>query len=202
VPGQVEDDASVRTGGFGLSNLDLLRRVREYEPDAFIVFKQHPDVVAGNRIGAVSPADALGCADLLAQDADILNCISVADEVHTLTSLTGFEALLRGKAVTVYGVPFYAGWGLTRDLFPEGAAGRRERTLSLDELVAGALILYPMYIDPVSGLPVSAIDFPARLEAARQALTSTGLGPGRWTPVRRFVRAAAETLHLRKRRSY
>ena len=66
-----------------------------------------------------------------------------------MTSLAGFEALLRGKPVTTYGQPFYAGWGLTEDLCP---VPRRTRRRSLDELVAGALILYPRYLDPVTGL--------------------------------------------------
>jgi capsular polysaccharide export protein len=73
------------------------------------------------------------------------------DAVHVLTSLAGFEALLRGRAVTCHGTPFYAGWGLTRDLAPVPA--RRGRALTLDALVAGVLILYPRYLDPVSGLP-------------------------------------------------
>jgi capsular polysaccharide export protein len=65
------------------------------------------------------------------------------DEVHVLTSLAGFEALLRGKRVVTYGQPFYAGWGLTLDMAPPP---RRTRRLTLDELVAGALILYPTYV--------------------------------------------------------
>lgn len=70
------------------------------------------------------------------------------DEVHTLTSLTGFEALMRGRRVVCYGQPFYAGWGLTRDLAP---IGRRRRRLSLDELVVGSLILYPAYVSRITG---------------------------------------------------
>ena len=69
-----------------------------------------------------------------------------------MTSLTGFDALLRDKTVVTYGQPFYAGWGLTQDRAAEGgapAAGLRRRTrrLSLDELVAGALLHYPVYWD-------------------------------------------------------
>ena len=60
-----------------------------------------------------------------------------------LTSLAGFEALLRGKSVTCYGQPFYAGWGLTQDLQPPA---RRSRRLDIDELVYGALIAYPLYL--------------------------------------------------------
>jgi capsular polysaccharide export protein len=70
------------------------------------------------------------------------------DEVHTLTSLAGFEALLRGKRVVTFGQPFYSGWGLTEDhvSFP-----RRTRTLTLDELVAGVLLLYPVYLSRQTG---------------------------------------------------
>jgi capsular polysaccharide export protein len=59
-----------------------------------------------------------------------------------MTSLVGFEALLRRLTVVVYGKPFYAGWGLTQDRKP---ISRRIRRLTLDELVAAALLLYPRY---------------------------------------------------------
>lgn len=80
--------------------------------------------------------------------------IEMVDEVHVNTSLAGFEALLRQKSVTTYGVPFYAGWGLTKDLGP--VPQRRTTKRNLDELVAATLLLYPRYLDPVSGLPCPA----------------------------------------------
>ena len=75
----------------------------------------------------------------------------MVDEIHVNTSLAGFEALMREKPVTTYGVPFYAGWGLTRDLGPVPA--RRSSRRTLDELVAATLLLYPRYLDPETGLP-------------------------------------------------
>lgn len=78
----------------------------------------------------------------------------MVDGVHVMTSLAGFEALLRGKDVTTHGVPFYAGWGLTRDLGDVPA--RRGVKRSLDELVAATLLLYPRYLDPLTGLPCPA----------------------------------------------
>lgn len=152
VPGQVEDDMSVRLGGGGLaSNLELLRRARALEPEAEIWFRPHPDVDAGHRKGAVADADALRHADRVVRGGGMAALLACVDGVHVLTSLTGFEALLRGCDVTCHGTPFYAGWGLTRDLAP--IPPRRGRSLSLDELVAGVLILYPRYLDPVTGLP-------------------------------------------------
>jgi capsular polysaccharide export protein len=152
VPGQVEDDMSVRLGGGGLqSNLELLHRVRALEPEAEIWFRPHPDVDAGHRKGAVDDADALVAADRIVRGGGMAALLDVVDAVHVLTSLTGFEALLRGRDVTCHGTPFYAGWGLTRDL--SVVPDRRGRTLTLDQLVAGVLILYPRYLDPVTGLP-------------------------------------------------
>ena len=152
VPGQVEDDMSVVAGGGGLSsNLEVLRRARALEPDAEIWFRPHPDVDAGHRKGAVPDDDALAIADRIVRAPSMAALLDAVDGVHVLTSLTGFEALLRGRQVTCHGTPFYAGWGLTRDLgaVPE----RRGRALSLDALTAGVLILYPRYLDPVTGLP-------------------------------------------------
>jgi capsular polysaccharide export protein len=65
-----------------------------------------------------------------------------------MTSLTGFDALLRGKHVVTYGQPFYAGWGLTEDRCLNGNAfSRRHRVLTLDQLLAGVLLRYPIYWD-------------------------------------------------------
>jgi capsular polysaccharide export protein len=150
VPGQVEDDLSVLFGGSETrTNLALLERVRAANPDAFILYKPHPDVVAGHRKGAVPEAVARRFADAVVQDVSTAALLAGIDELHTMTSLAGFEALLRQRQVTVYGRPFYAGWGLTTDMM----AIDRGRRLSLEELVAGALILYPRYLDPVTRLP-------------------------------------------------
>jgi capsular polysaccharide export protein len=155
VPGQVEDDRAVQSGGCGLvSNLDLLARVRAQAPDAYILYKPHPDVIAGHRRGAISNRKCMQYADEIVSDLSISSLLSAVDEVHVNTSLTGFEALLREKPVTTYGVPFYAGWGLTTDLGP--VPTRRTARRSLDELVAATLLLYPRYLDPVTGLPCPA----------------------------------------------
>ncbi|HET9159210.1 MAG TPA: hypothetical protein VFN88_01235, partial [Caulobacteraceae bacterium] len=192
IPGQVENDASVISGGLGLGNLALLRRVRAENPDATILFKAHPDVRAGYRPGAISRAEALELADALVPDAAIDHLIRSVDEVHTLTSLTGFEALLRGTPVTTYGRPFYAGWGLTRDL----GGSPLTRALTLDELVAGALILYPLYLDPISRLPCDALTFVDRLEEARHRRPAAS--GRRAAPALRYLAALVQTFRSRR----
>jgi len=145
VPGQVEDDASIQYGCSEISsNLELLKAVRQSAPEAYIVYKPHPDVVARNRRGKISCSDVMQYADYLERTCSIVGCIEACDEVHTMTSLAGFDALLRNKPVVTYGQPFYASWGLTTDHFP---MPRRKRQLTLDELVAITLLRYPIYWD-------------------------------------------------------
>lgn len=151
VTGQVEDDRSVMSGGANCTNLELIAKARTLEPDAWIIYKPHPDVEAGHRKGHVPDAEALRYANVIERKAPIAALLERVDALHVITSLAGFEALLRGKAVTTHGQPFYAGWGLTRDLGPPNP--RRTRKRSLDELVAATLIGYPRYVDPVTRLP-------------------------------------------------
>ena len=156
VPGQVADDASLRHGGSVVgSNLELLKAVRRERPDAFIIYKPHPDVEAGKRSGLIASAMALRYADFIAAGMASNAAIAVADEVVTMTSLIGFEALLRGKTVTCYGMPFYAGWGATVDRAP---CARRTRKRSVDEILAAAYLRYASYIDPKTRQAISAMD--------------------------------------------
>jgi len=133
------------------TNLALLQATRAANPNAAIIYKPHPDVEAGLRAGAVSDSDLDGLADAVVVNADIAALLDQVQEVWTMTSLTGFEALMRGIQVTCLGTPFYAGWGLTRDLGKVPA--RRGARPTLEGLVHATLIDYPRYLDPVCGLP-------------------------------------------------
>lgn len=152
VPGQVADDLSVLRGGGKIQdNLSLLKAVRSAHPNAYIIYRPHPDVEGGYRKGALPDTVVLTLANEISRGGNITELLAHTDEVHTLTSLAGFEALIRKIPVTTYGAPFYAGWGLTHD--KGSIPARRNRVLTLTELVAGALLLYPRYLDPVTKLP-------------------------------------------------
>lgn len=149
IPGQVEDDASIQLGASDVrTNADLLRAVRAANPDAVLIYKPHPDVEAGLRSGNI---DARDLADVVVSDTDPASLLAQVHEVWTMTSLLGFEALMRGIPVTTLGAPFYAGWGLTTDL--GSVPARRGARPSMLGLVHAALIDYPRYLDPVTGLP-------------------------------------------------
>jgi capsular polysaccharide export protein len=195
VPGQVESDQSVRVGCPEVkTNVGLLEAVRRAAPDAFVIYKPHPDVVSGNRAGRRQRAAALALCDHLEEHATVAQCLEVADEVHVLTSLVGFEALLRGKRVVVHGQPFYAGWGLTED---RHAVARRTRRITLDELVAGALIRYPRYLDRATGrftTPEAIID---ELVAERAGDAAARVARVSWPrrTLRKLVRAYRGVVH-------
>ncbi|MEM6659470.1 MAG: capsular polysaccharide biosynthesis protein [Pseudomonadota bacterium] len=165
VPGQVEDDASILLGTSNIrTNLDLLRAARMANPDAVLIYKPHPDVEAGLRSGRIE-ADQF--ADMSVTGTDPARLLAHVDEVWTMTSLLGFEALLRGIKVITVGAPFYAGWGLTTDLGTVPV--RRGARPSLPGLVHATLIDYPRYFDPITGQPCPvevAIDRLAHGQAA------------------------------------
>jgi capsular polysaccharide export protein len=143
------------------------------------VYKPHPDVFARLRAEGQNEQNASRWCDEVVTDVAMGDLLTMVDEVHVITSLAGFEALLRGKPVTCYGQPFYAGWGLTQDVLP---IVRRSRRLSLDELAAAVLILYPLYL---SRDGQHLIEPEQALDELSAWLAKTG---GRTTWWRKFVR--------------
>jgi capsular polysaccharide export protein len=151
--GQVPDDFSIKLGlSLFTSNLDFLATVRRENPQAFIVYKEHPDIASGNRPGASDPEQLQALADMVLSDGDICEWIEACDHLHVMTSLAGFEALLREKPVTCWGAPFYAGWGLTEDKLK---IDRRTFRPSVDELAARVLLQYSHFRLLHSVVPVS-----------------------------------------------
>jgi capsular polysaccharide export protein len=167
VMGQVEGDASIRYGVPGdalvRTNMELVRAARHAYPEAWIIYKPHPDVLAGLRAPGTDAGLAKQEWDEVVGKVSLESLFAVVDRVCTLTSLGGFEALLRGIPVSTWGLPFYAGWGLTDDRLGNHPwiAERRDRKLDLEELVHASLIGYPSYRSPRGGrltTPESAVN--------------------------------------------
>ncbi|WP_299201287.1 capsular polysaccharide biosynthesis protein [uncultured Amphritea sp.] len=183
IPGQVETDASIRLGAVDITtNAQLLSEVRLSNPDAYIIYKPHPDVLVGARLAETDSEQMADSYDLRVTDIAMPELLECVDEVHTLTSLTGFEALLRGVKVYTYGIPFYAGWGLTED---RHYCPRRTRKLTLDQLVAATLIMYPIYVDPGSGHQVNVETAVDLINQQRHKPPKTTLNSWVWKRVRK-----------------
>lgn len=148
VIGQVEDDASIQFGSIKKwTNNDLVLMASKENPNAEIIYKPHPDVLAGRRKEQSNPIDVKHLAKIINEPLGLVDSLQTIDHVYTITSLSGFEALIRGIPVTTFGAPFYSGWGLTDD---RQLVERRKRKLTIEEIFAGAYILYPMYKDPLT----------------------------------------------------
>lgn len=187
VVGQVEDDESIRRGCVMVrTNADLLQSVRSTDPSAWIIYKPHPDVVAGNRQGRVPKEKLMEYADVVVSNASIVECIDACEELHTMTSQAGFEALLKGKQVVTYGAPFYSGWGLTRDL---QVVPRRSRNRTIDELVYLTLIAYPRYVDIATGEFTTPEDLVETLNTQRAMKRDSHNAHAPWS-VRQWSKAA------------
>ena len=191
VVGQVDGDASILCGSPIIrSNEQLLWAVREAKPNAHILFKPHPDVVSGNRKGTISARCLAHCVDSQVSDIRLESLYPHINELHTMTSLSGFEALVQGVKVTTWGQPFYSGWGLTQDKHP---SERRHRTLTLSALAYITLVKYPRYIDWKSGLWCSPEQLIHLLSTQKKATTA---GVKWWQRWRIKLVSFAQTLRL------
>ncbi len=145
VTGQFQDDLSIKFGTQEIkTNLDLLHAARARFPNAFIIYKEHPDVYSGVRPGKLNEHQVLEKADAYVTQVPLTQLFEIVDRLCTMCSLSGFEALLRGISVSTFGLPFYAGWGLTDDYY---LFDRRQKRLDITELLYGALVLYPRYVN-------------------------------------------------------
>ncbi|MCK8780589.1 capsular polysaccharide biosynthesis protein [Rhizobium sp. NTR19] len=147
VVGQVEGDASIEKGcSRKIDNNDLVRIAFDENPDAQIIYKPHPEILHGTRPKQSNPYDVRHLCLLLEQDIALADAFETVDHVYTITSLSGFEALIRGIKVTCIGMPFYAGWGVTDD---RQECRRRTARRTVEEIFAAAYILYARYFDPI-----------------------------------------------------
>ena len=150
VLGQVESDNSIIYGvpdnTIQKTNFALVEKVRKDYPDAFIIYKPHPDTESGLRAKGERDSDIGDYADLIASKTSLEDLFNKVDRIAVFTSLGGFEALIRGISVITYGLPFYSGWGLTEDKLNNHIwAKRRKRRLTVEELTFISLIKYPFY---------------------------------------------------------
>ena len=118
---QYLDDASVEQGNARVENFSLMLDVALAEnPDCDVVVLVHPKVSAETKHGHFDPArlKSMPRVLLMPEDKHPVRLIEESKAGYTVTSLIGFEALIWGKPVRTFGMPFYSGWGLTQDDLP------------------------------------------------------------------------------------
>lgn len=123
----------------------MLQTAINENPDADIIVKTHPDTMTGVRGGYYSGLKEHDNIYLQTAPINPISLIQYVDKVYVCTTQFGFEALMCGKEVHVFGMPFYAGWGLTTDY---QKCERRTNRRDLEELFYISYILYTHWVDP------------------------------------------------------
>jgi len=151
VADQTFGDASILYGAASLDSfMHMLRAALAENREATVLVKVHPDVLGGRKRGYfdISALSAMPRVRVIGENVHPVSLIEGAEAVYAVTSQIGFEGLLWGKPVRTFGMPFYGGWGLTRDELPAPA---RRQPVPLENLVHAALVDYPRYLDPETG---------------------------------------------------
>lgn len=145
-------DFSIKLGMADDSTFEkMLQTAIDENPDADILVKTHPDTLAGKKAEKKGYYQDLKEHDNIYKVTFPINpysLLEVCDKVYVCSSQFGLEALMAGKEVHVFGMPFYAGWGLTID---DQHLDRRTNMRTLEELFYIFYCLYTHWVDPDKG---------------------------------------------------
>ncbi len=143
---QVAKDASLEFGlAKNFNTQDLIEDSIKENPDAKIYIKIHPDVLVGKKQSDFKIENLPRNCEIIDKNYNPIALLKKFHKVYTKTSGMGFEALILGCECVCYGMPFYAGWGITKDKIK---CERRTATRSLEEIFAASFLLYSQYFNP------------------------------------------------------
>lgn len=153
---QTAGDASLQYGMLEpFTTEDMIRSAIEENPNAQVYIKIHPDVLSGKKASDIDPNVIGERCIIITENINPIALLKHFNKVYTKTSGMGFEALLVGCECVCFGMPFYAGWGVTDD---RSKCDRRKRVLSVEEIFAAAYILYTRYYNPYTNKPSDIFD--------------------------------------------
>ncbi|NPA11420.1 MAG: capsule polysaccharide transporter [Epsilonproteobacteria bacterium] len=143
---QTAGDNSLKYGrAYEFDPKDIILSALDENPNSTVYVKIHPDALTGKRKSSIDVDLAKKYCEVITQNTNPIMLLEEFDKVYTQTSQMGFEAALLGKEVVTFGMPFYAGWGVTKDKLTNK---RRIRKLTQLEIFAAAYILYSSYYNP------------------------------------------------------
>jgi capsule polysaccharide export protein KpsC/LpsZ len=169
-------DYSIRYGGASERSFEtMLQTAIRENPDADIIVKTHPDTKVGARKGYFDHVRSEGAVYRCEESINPHALFEKARSVYVVTSGMGFEALLQGKEVRVFGMPFYSGWGLTKDYV---VPPPRRRSRTLEEIFHLFYREFSCYVDPYAkraGDLRGAIDHLSQMVQARRQSNQSGI---------------------------
>lgn len=170
---QGEADSSIE---LGLANAHTFSKMLDAaiaeNPDAIVLVKTHPDTVAKGRPSHFVQGHAHPRVKFISTQVNPHTLLDNVDSVYSVSSQLGFEALLRGKRVVLFGAPFYAGWGLTDDRIQ---IPRRSQRRTIEDVFHTACITHSLYLDTQTGETCTMERALDQIEALRSR---------QWLPVR------------------
>ena len=153
---QTAGDASLSYGmGNHFTTDQMIDTAIAENPDATVYLKIHPDVLCGKKSSDIDIESARQKCIIIEENINPISLLEHFDTIYTKTSQMGFEALILGKKCVCFGMPFYAGWGITDDRV---SCERRNRQVPVEEVFAAAYILYTRYYNPYQKRPSDIID--------------------------------------------
>ena len=143
---QTAGDASLKYGMLDdYTTDDIIKSAIDENPDAKVYIKIHPDVLSGKKKSDIDINTVKQKCIIIEENFNPISLLKHFSKVYTKTSQMGFEALLVGCECVCFGMPFYAGWGVTTD---KSECKRRKVKRSVEEIFAAAYILYTRYYNP------------------------------------------------------
>ncbi|MCP4343700.1 MAG: hypothetical protein GY799_33710 [Desulfobulbaceae bacterium] len=197
---QTAGDMSLQYGlGNSFSTSHIINAALLENPGAEVYLKIHPDVIAGKKKSDLDMKQVPAKCRVITRDINPISLLEKIDKVYTKTSQMGFEALLLGKKCVCFGMPFYAGWGLTDDRI---ICSRRKRKLTVNQVFTGAYILYSRYYNPYLDKETDIIDTLYTIKKYRdiETVKSTALLHG-FSLWKRMVQAGIKKQQDRHKRS-
>jgi capsular polysaccharide export protein len=180
--------------GGGLCEADFIRMLDTAlaeNPGADVRVRIHPDCLSGHKKSCLLEAATARGVPLESRHVSWASLARRAARVYIATSQAGLEALIQGVPVTCFGLPFYAGWGLTDDRMP---IPRRQARPTLEQLVAAAYIRYCRYVDPLTDQRCDVLTVARQLARQKQqdsqfagALTVLGVPRRRQPAIRTLL---------------
>ena len=185
----------------------MLEAACRENPDADILVKTHPDTMTGTRKGYYDRLEEHGNVYRVTMPVNPYSLMSLVDKVYVCSTQFGFEALMAGKEVHVFGMPFYAGWGITVD---DQKNPRRTLRRTLEEVFHIFFLKYTYWVNPDTGRPCSideSIDWLLKIReeyaayrksgavrpAEKDALSDTELKIAYWKQLKAVEKSKAET---------
>lgn len=140
--------------------ITMLDAAIEENPNALILVKVHPVMLENSYINTRKNhnfghymdyhvrANDSDRVKYIASPANPYSILALVQKVYVCSSLLGFEALMAGKEVHIWGSPFYAGWGLGIQRSQSPAIERRTKKRTLEEIFLAAYIHFSRYLNP------------------------------------------------------